>query len=216
MIHVLIAEDAQLFRSGLAALLEDEPDIVVAETVDCGSKLVAAGGRVHPEVALIDIDLADMDGIAATRALRGVAPECAVIVMADRRRTGDLRRAVGADAAGYVLTDTSPSELTDAIRRVARGERVIDAELAFAEIGAARSPLTPRELDVLEAVADGATVPEIAEQLVLSTGTVRNYVARVLTKLHARTRVEAVTIATEHGWLRHSVDAVRRSRPLRR
>ncbi|MFI6515931.1 response regulator transcription factor [Spirillospora sp. NPDC050679] len=200
MIRVVIAESVHLFRSGLVALLEDEPDITVAGSVERGRSLSEAAGAL-PEVALIGIDLCDVDGITAMGLLHAAAPQCAAIIMAARRRPGDLRRAVTGGALGFVLKDTSPAELVDAIRRVARGERVIDAELAFAEIAAARNPLTPRELDVLEAMADGATVGEIAEQLYLSSGTVRNYLARILNKVGARTRVEAVSLARKHGWL---------------
>lgn len=216
MIRVLVAEDVHLFRSGLVALLGGESDISVAETVECGRKLAAAGPHCEPDVALIDIDLADMDGITATRFLHEQVPRCAVIIMAERRRPGDLRRAVAGGAVGFVLKDTSPAELVDAIRRVARGERVIDAELAFAELGATQSPLTPRELDVLKAAAEGATVGEIAQQLFLSCGTVRNYLARILTKIGARTRVEAVTIAREHGWLWPEPEYGYDARPLGR
>lgn len=201
MIRVLIAENLHLFRSGLVALLDDEQDISVTEAVEYGRKLVAAGYECEPDVALIDIDLTDMDGFTATKTLREKVPSCAVVIMAGHKRLGDLRRAVDAGAVGFVLKDTSPTDLANAIRRVARGERVIDADMAFAELGAAQSPLTPRELDVLKAAAEGATVSEIAERLFLSIGTVRNYLSRTVTKMGARTRVEAVTIAREHGWL---------------
>jgi two-component system, NarL family, response regulator DesR len=201
VIRVLIAEDVHLLRSGLVALLEGEHDISVAETVDCGDKLVPAGRQCEPHVTLIDSDLNDMDGFTATRMLRAAVPDCAVIIMADQRRPGDLRRCVSAGAVGFVLKNTSPAELADAIRRVARGERVLDAGLAFAELAAEQCPLTPRELDVLQAAAAGATVVEIAQQLFLSSGTVRNYLARAVTKIGARTRVEAVAMAKDHGWL---------------
>nr|WP_308287087.1 response regulator transcription factor [Actinomadura parmotrematis] len=210
VISIVIAENLQLFRSGLVALLANEPDISVVETVESRSKLAAAVRHSQPRVALIDIDLAGeesagdpsaRDGIAAAGAVLAQAPACRVVIMAERRRPGDLRRAVAAGAAGFVMKDISPAELADAVRRVARDEQVIDAALAFAEIGAARSPLTPRELEVLRAAAQGGTVTEIAGELYLSSGTVRNYLARALTKMGARTRVEAVSKAREHGWL---------------
>ncbi|WP_460370963.1 response regulator transcription factor, partial [Actinocorallia lasiicapitis] len=117
-------------------------------------------------------------------------------------RPGDLRRAVAAGASGFVMKDSSPTELADAIRRGARGERVIDADLAFAElVDGPPAPLTPRELDVLSVAAEGATVSEIADRLYLSRGTVRNYLGRVVTKVGARTRIEAITIARDRGWL---------------
>jgi two-component system response regulator DesR len=201
VIRVLIAEEIQLFRSGLVALLADEPDLTVVEAVDNGKKVASAARHSAPDVALIDLDLTDLDGFTATREVCEAEPGCAVILMAARRRPGDLKRAVAAGAVGFVLKDSSPTELSDAIRHVARGERVIDADLAFAELGTVPTPLTPRELDVLSVAAEGATVREIAERLFLTTGTVRNYLSRVVTKTGARTRVEAVTIAHERGWL---------------
>lgn len=183
------------------ALLEDERDIAVVETVDCGRQVVDAADRSAPDAALIDRGLPDIDGITATMLLRQESPQCAVIVMADRGRPGDLRRAVAAGAAGFMLKDASPDDLRIAIRRVARGERVIDPDLAIAELGLVQSPLTPRETDVLRAAAQGATVVEIAQELCLSRGTVRNYLSRTLMKIGARTRVEAVTIARSQGWL---------------
>ncbi|KAB2339837.1 response regulator transcription factor [Actinomadura rudentiformis] len=203
MIRVLIADDMHLLRSGLVALLDGEPDISVAATVECGGKLVAAARGGAPQVALIDIDLTDMDGFKAARLLRDQMPGCAVIIMADRCRAGDLRRAVAAGADGFLLKDTSPADLVDAIRRVADGERVIDGGVAFAELGEGKtdSPLTPREVEVLKAAAEGCTVGEIAQRLYLASGTVSNYLSRILTKIDARTRVEAVAIAKERGWL---------------
>jgi two-component system response regulator DesR len=201
VIRVLIAEQIHLFRSGLVALLADETEITVVETVDNGRKVAAAARHCAPDVALIDLDLTDVDGFTATREVCEAMPGCSVILMAGRRRAGDLKRAVAAGAAGFVLKDSSPAELAEAIRRVARGERVIDADLAFAELGTVPTPLTPRELDVLTVAAEGATVREIAERLFLTTGTVRNYLSRVVTKTGARTRVEAVTIARDRGWL---------------
>lgn len=201
MIRVLIAEDVQLLRHGLVALLSAEHGISVAEAVASGKELVAAGKEHVPDVALVDVDLSDMDGFTATRELRAEVPDCAVVLMATRRQPGDIRRTVTACADGYLLKDSSPVELADAVRRVARGERVIDADLAIAELSVKESPLTPRELDVLDVAAEGASIDEIAERLFLSRGTVRNYLSRAVTKIGARTRVDAVSIAREHGWL---------------
>jgi two-component system, NarL family, response regulator DesR len=201
VIRVLVADGKPIFRSGLVALLDDERDITVVETVGGGRQVVAAACRCTPDAALIDRGLSGVDGITAAMLLRQELPQCAVIVMADRIRPGDLRRAVAAGAAGFMLKDASSDDLKDAVRRVARGERVIAADLAIAELGLLQSPLTPRETDVLRAAAEGATVVEIAQELCLSRGTVRNFLSRTLTKIGARTRVEAVTIARKQGWL---------------
>jgi two-component system response regulator DesR len=197
----VIAEDVHLLRSGLVALLREAPGISVAQAVEHGNELVAAGRQYDPDVALVDVDLADLDGFSATTLLREEVPDCAVIIMAGRIRPGDLRRAVAVKADGFLLKDTSPARLVDAIHQVARGERVIEPDLAVAEFHAMESPLTPRERDVLEVAAEGATIGEIAERLYLSQGTVRNYLCRVVSKIGARTRVDAVTIAQRQGWL---------------
>ncbi|GAA3212267.1 response regulator transcription factor [Actinocorallia longicatena] len=202
MIRVVIADEVRLFRSGLTALLGTEPDMEMVDAVEDGRTVTTAARVQEADVALVDLELPDMDAFTVTGAVRAAAPQCAVLVLAGRRRPGDLRRAVAAGAAGFVMKDSSPHELTDAIRRVARGERVIDADLAFAELVTAQpAPLTPRELDVLGVAAEGATVGEIAERLHLSRGTVRNYLGRVVAKVGARTRIEAITIARDNGWL---------------
>lgn len=201
MTRVILAETVHLFRSGLVALMDGEPDIRVVETVDCARKLLATAAHCRPEVVLVDLDLPDLDGVDATFRLLTLLPGCRVIIMAERRRPGDLRRAIEAGAEGFLLKDTTPARLIQAIRDVANGERVIDAETAFAELATSRSPLTPRELEVLRETAKGATVAETARSLFLATGTVRNYLARIVTKVGARTRLEAVAIAEENGWL---------------
>jgi two-component system response regulator DesR len=121
--------------------------------------------------------------------------------MAEHRRPRDLRRAMNAHILGFVLTDVQPQALADAVRRVARGERVVDSELAFATLAAAQNPLTSRELEVLEAAAQGASPHEIAEQLYLSVRTVRNHLSRITSKTSARNRVDAIRIAGDAGWL---------------
>jgi two-component system response regulator DesR len=197
----VIAEGIHLLRSGLVALLDGQESISVVAAVESGGELATAGRRHQPDVALVADELEDMDGFAATALLRGEAPGCAVVIMAARCRPGKLRRALDVNAEGYVPKDISPDELSESIRRVARGERVIDGDLAIAELCSLDSPLTPRELDVLEVAAEGATIGEIADRLYLSRGTVRNYLSRAVTKMGARTRLDAVTIARRHGWL---------------
>lgn len=188
-------------RSGLVALLEGEEAISVVEAVGNGLELSEAGRRHQPDVALVSDVLDDMDGFAATAMLRGEVPGCAVVIMTARSRPGKLRRALEVNADGYLPKDTSPDSLIETIRRVGRGERVFDGDLAIAELCSLDSPLTPRELDVLGVAAEGATIGEIAERLYLSRGTVRNYLSRAVNKMGARTRLDAVTIARRHGWL---------------
>jgi two-component system response regulator DesR len=199
LIHVLIAEDLHLMRGGLVALLSAETDIAVVAELDSGEKIISAALELSPDVALIDIRV--RGGFAAAIALHKQVPECGTIIMAEHRRPRDLRRGMNAHILGFVLTDVRPATLADAVRRVARGERVVDSELAFATLETAQNPLTSRELEVLEAAAQGASPDEIAEQLYLSVRTVRNHLSRIISKTSARNRVDAIRIAGEAGWL---------------
>lgn len=201
MIRVLIVENMQLVRQGLVALLSNEPDMTVVAAVGADDDVIAIAAECKPDVALIDVDMPDVDGFATARTLHETVPACATMITAGRRRPGDLRRAVAARVVGFVLKDSAPEALAGAIRRVAKGERVIDAELAFTTLGLAESPLTPRELDVLRLAAEGASAGQIADSLVLTIGTVRNHLSRINNKIGARNRVHAIRIAEEGGWL---------------
>jgi two-component system response regulator DesR len=199
LIHVLIAEDQPLMRGGLVALLSAETDIAVVAELDSGEKIIPTALELSPDVALIDVGL--HEGCGAAKALHQHVPKCGTIIMAEHRRPRDLRRAMNAHVLGFVLTDVQPQALADAVRRVARGERVVDSELAFAALDAAENPLTSRELEVLRAAAQGASPDEIAEQLYLSVRTVRNHLSRIISKTSARNRVDAIRIAGDAGWL---------------
>ena len=185
-------------RGGLVALLSHEVDIAVVAELDSGAGSCRCL-ELKPDVALIDIHL--RGGFAAARALHHQLPECGTLIMAHQRRPSDLRRAVNARILGFLLKDITPDVLADAIRKVARGERVVDSELAFATLDAEQGPLTPRELEVLGAVAEGTPPNEIAAELYLSVRTVRNHLSQITRKTGARNRVDAIRIATEAGWL---------------
>jgi two-component system response regulator DesR len=201
VIRVLVVEELSLLRGGLVALLEEHNDFAVVGAVDEADKLLPAACQVRPDIALIGVEGAQADAFTPVRRLRAELPDCAAVLMADRGRPGDLRRAAAAGAAGFVLKGTSPDTLAGALRRVAAGERVIDADLAFAELAAADSPLTPRELEVLRLAGDGASAAQIADTLVLTIGTVRNHLSRINRKIGARNRVHAIRIAEAAGWL---------------
>ncbi|MBO2451298.1 response regulator transcription factor [Actinomadura barringtoniae] len=201
MIRVLIAEEAPLLRSGLVAFLGGLNDVEVVASIGSGEKIVSVGLAFQPEVGLIDVDLPGVDGFAASRALQEALPDCRTVLMAARRRPGDLRRAVAVRAAGLVMKNTSPDGLVAAIRRVAGGRRFVDPDLAFTELGAAQNPLTDRELEVLTLASQGFTAAQIAESLVLTIGTVRNHLSRINRKVGARNRVHAIRIAEKSGWL---------------
>ena len=201
MIRLLLADDQALVRSALAALLDLEDDFEVVVQVGRGDEVVAAAREHAAEVALLDIEMPGLDGLAAAAALSAEVPDCRVLILTTFGRPGYLRRAMEAGALGFVVKDSPAEQLADAVRRVARGERVVDPDLAAATLAGGASPLTGRERDVLVAARDGATVADIARKLFLSEGTVRNYLSAAIAKTGVRNRTEAVRSADERGWL---------------
>ena len=200
-VRLLLADDQALVRGALAALLALEPDLEVVGEVARGDEVVRTALEVRPDVALIDVEMPGMDGIAATAALRRELPACRVLIVTTFGRPGYLRRAMAAGAAGFVVKDTPARQLADAVRRVHAGLRVVDPALAAETLTSGDSPLTPRETDLLRAAREGGTVADLARVLHLSEGTVRNYFSSAMGKTGARTRAEAVRIAEESGWL---------------
>jgi two-component system, NarL family, response regulator DesR len=201
MIRLLLADDQELIRSALAALLGLQEDFEVVAAVGRGDEVVDAV-RVHqPDVALLDIEMPGIDGLAAAAVLAQEVPRCRSLILTTFGRPGYLRRAMESGASGFVVKDAPAEQLADAIRRVAAGERVVDPALAAETLAGGASPLTARERDVLVAARPGATVAEIAQKLFLSEGTVRNYLSAAIAKAGARNRAEAVRTADERGWL---------------
>jgi len=201
LIRVLIAEDQAMIRGALAALLSTEADIEVVAQVERGDRVVEEALRTRPDVALLDIEMPGKDGITAAAELRAELPACRVLILTVFGRPGYLRRAVDAGVSGFLLKDAPPDELASAIRRTAKGEKVIDSQLAHAALSEGSSPLTPRERDVLAMSVRGASVEEVARSLHLTNGTVRNHLSIAIQKLNAKNRVEAARIAEEKGWL---------------
>jgi two-component system response regulator DesR len=201
VIRLLLADDQALVRGALAALLNLEPDLEVVAEVGRGDEVVDQARQVRPDVALLDVEMPGLDGIAATAALRAALPACKVLVVTTFGRPGYLRRAMAAGASGFVVKDTPARQLADAVRRVAAGLRVVDPTLAAETLASGDSPLTPREADVLRSARTGGTVADIAAGLGLSEGTVRNHLSAAIGKTGARTRAEAVRLADENGWL---------------
>ena len=200
-VRLLVADDQELIRSALAALLSLEEDFEVVATVGRGDEVVAAVKAQHADLALLDIQMPGIDGLAAARVLAQEVPECRSLILTTFGRPGYLRRAMESGASGFVVKDAPAEQLADAIRRVMAGERVVDPALAASTLANGASPLTARERDVLVAARPGATVSEIAEKLFLSEGTVRNYLSAAIAKAGARNRAEAVRSADERGWL---------------
>ncbi|MGH9100631.1 MAG: response regulator transcription factor [Acidimicrobiales bacterium] len=200
-IRVLLADDQELIRSALARLLDLEDDLSVVASVARGDDVVSAAQASRPDVALLDIEMPGIDGLAAAALLAERVPSCRTLILTTFGRPGYLRRAMESGASGFVVKDAPVDQLADAIRRVASGERVLDPTLAAATLATGPSPLTERERDVLAATRTGASVAEIAAQLFLSEGTVRNYLSQAIAKVGARSRVEAALTAEGHGWL---------------
>jgi two-component system response regulator DesR len=201
VIRVLVAEDVRMLREALVALLGFEEDIEVVAEVDTGDAIVRAALEHRPDVAVLDIELPALDGLSAAALLHERLPECRVLILTGLGRPGNLRRGVEAHVSGFMLKDSRPQDLVQAIRTVAAGGLVIDQQLAYAALDVPGNPLTEREAEVLRLTGEGATPRDIARDLHLSYGTVRNYLASSVTKLNARTRMDAVRIATEAGWL---------------
>lgn len=201
LIRILIAEDMRMLRRALVELISLEPDIEVVAELETGSEIVPRVEELKPDVAVLDIELPGVDGIAAAEALHQRGAGAKVLILTSLGRPGNLRRALDAQVRGFLLKDAEPGRLAEAIRAIAKGERVFDPQLMLAALGAAESPLTPREADVLRLAAEGDDVDEIAGALYLSAGTVRNYLTAVVYKLGARNRVDAIRIAQTSGWL---------------
>lgn len=201
MIRILLAEDMHMVRGALVALLNLEDDLKVIAELERGDQILSAAREHRPDVAIIDIDLPGLDGLSAAELLHDRVPECRTLILTSLGRPGTLRRAMSAHVSGFLLKDAPPSDLAQAVRRVVAGQRVIDPQLALAAWGGSESPLTTRETEVLQLAAQGTEPHEIAEQLRLSVGTVRNYLTTAVTKLNGRNRVDAIRIARESGWL---------------
>ncbi|MEV4172225.1 response regulator transcription factor [Nonomuraea sp. NPDC049709] len=202
MIRVLVAEDQAVIRGALAALLDLEPDLEVVATVESGAAAVASAAVELPDVAVLDIDMpGEFDGLEAAARIHARVPACRTLMLTGHGKPAHLKRALAAQVGGFMLKTAPPEELIGAIREVAGGKRVLDRALAVTAWDLADNPLTPREADVLRLVAGGADAPDIAAQLHLTPGTVRNYLTAVVAKLNARNRTDAVRIATESGWI---------------
>jgi two-component system, NarL family, response regulator DesR len=201
MVRVLIAEDVRILRDTLVAVLNLEDDLEVVADVASGDRIVPAALEHRPDVAVLDIDLPAIDGLTAAAELHRQVPACRILVLTGLGQPGHLRRAVAAHVSGFMVKDAPSEELVAAVRQVAGGGRVFDPKLAVAALETVENPMSARETEVLKRYAEGASAAEIATDLYLSYGTVRNYLASAVSKLGARNRVDAARIAREAGWL---------------
>lgn len=200
-LRVVLIDDENVIRSALATMLGLEEDLrVVAEggTVAEGLALI----REHaPDIAVVDLQLPDGDGLGVCAEIARISPRTRCLILTSHARPGYLKRALEQGILGFLPKTTSAEQLAQAVRAVAAGRRAIDPELAAETISSGDSPLTPRESDVLEFAADGASVEQIARRAHLAAGTVRNYLSNAQAKLQAANRHEAVAVARRHGWI---------------
>jgi two-component system response regulator DesR len=201
MIRVLIAEDMHLIRGALVALLSLEDDMEVVAELDRGDQIVPTALETRPDVAVVVIDLPGLDGLSAADQLARQLPSCRVLVLTGLSQPGSLLRALKVHVRGFIVKDAPAQTLADGIRRVARGERVIDPDLVAAALETGSTPLTAREAEVLREAERGIPTEQIATTLSLSPATVRNYLSNAISKVGGRNRIDAIRIARHAGWL---------------
>jgi len=200
-IRVLLAEDQTMLRGALSALLELEPDITVVAQAPNGRDAFRLARDLSPDIVVTDIEMPEMTGLELAAALKQAESKSRVVILTTFARPGYLRRALDAGARGYLLKERPASELAEAIRRVHSGLRAVDPALAAEAWSADEDPLSDRERQILQRAGDGRSSSEIAGELHLSEGTVRNYLSEAIAKLGAANRVDAARIARAKGWL---------------
>jgi two-component system response regulator DesR len=200
-IRVVLAEDQAMVQGALAVLLNIEADIQVVASASDGEAALHAVAQHLPSVLVTDIEMPKLTGLELAARVRELYPQTRVLILTTFARPGYLRRALDSGALGYILKDRPSTELAEAVRRVSRGQRVIDPDLAAEAWNAEADPLTDREREVLRRTGDGESTPDVARSLRLSEGTIRNYLSEAISKLGARNRAEAARLARIKGWL---------------
>ncbi|MDR7315500.1 MULTISPECIES: response regulator transcription factor [Brevibacillus] len=199
MIRIVIAEDQRMLLGALASLLDLEEDMKVVGRASNGEDAVKLVHLHKPDICIMDIEMPIKSGLDAAEELKGCG--CKVMILTTFARPGYFERALRAGANGYLLKDSPSEELASSIRSIMAGRRIYAAELVDEAYGQ-ENPLTEREKEVLELIADGKNTKEIASQLFLTTGTVRNYISVILDKLGVSNRIEAITHFKEKGWFK--------------
>ncbi|WP_078553560.1 response regulator transcription factor [Bacillus alkalicellulosilyticus] len=199
MIRIVIAEDQKMLLGALAALIDLEDDMSVVGSANNGEEAVRLVEEHKPDVCIMDIEMPGMTGLDAAEKLNDTG--CKVIILTTFARSGYFQRAVKAGVNGYMLKDSPSEELAGAIRKVMEGRRIYAPELVDEVYGEA-NPLTERESDVLLLMSEGKSTKEIAQQLFITNGTVRNYISSILDKLEVSNRIEAITRFKEKGWFK--------------
>lgn len=199
MITIVIAEDQKMLLGAFGSLLELEDDMTVVGKASNGEEAIALVEQFQPDVCIMDIEMPGKSGLEAAEQLKG--KNCKVIILTTFARTGYFQRALKAGVRGYLLKDSPSEELASSIRSVMAGRRIYAPEL-IDSVYSEENPLTDREKAVLGLVADGKDTKEIASQLSITTGTVRNYISTILDKLEVKNRIEAIKHSKEKGWFR--------------
>ncbi|MGD6832933.1 response regulator [Sutcliffiella halmapala] len=199
MIRIVIAEDQRMMLGALGSLLDFEDDMEVVGMAGNGEEAIALYNQYKPDICLMDIEMPLKTGLDAAEELKGT--DCKVIILTTFARTGYFQRALKAGVKGYLLKDSPSEELASSIRTIMEGKRVYAPEL-MDDVYGEENPLTEREKAVLELVADGKNTQEIAEELSIKSGTVRNYISTILDKLEVKNRIEAITQSKEKGWFK--------------
>ncbi|WP_168119721.1 response regulator transcription factor [Paenibacillus sp. HB172176] len=203
MITIVIAEDQRMLLGALSSLLDLEEDMQVVGKASNGEDALRLVEQLRPNVCVMDIEMPAKSGLEAAEELNNAGCPCKVIILTTFARAGYFERAIKAGVSGYLLKDSPSEELASSIRSVMGGKRIYASELMDeAYGGGADNPLTEREKEVLELVADGKNTKEIAGELFLTTGTVRNYISVILDKLGVSNRIEAITRFKEKGWFK--------------
>jgi two-component system, NarL family, response regulator DesR len=200
MIRVVLAEDQAMVRGALSALLRLEPDLDVIGSAANGEEAWALIERDKPDIVVTDIEMPKLTGLELAQRIRERGVDCKVVILTTFARPGFLRRALDAGVGGYLLKDAPADQLAEALRKVHRGGRAIDPQLAL-EAWSGDDPLNDRERQVLRLAGEGMSAGDIAEQLHLSQGTVRNYLSEAIGKLGVGNRIEAYRLARQKGWL---------------
>lgn len=200
MINIVIAEDQRMLLGALASLIDLEDDMSVVGKAANGQEALDYVKELQPDICIMDIEMPIKSGLEAAEELRGSNTK--VIILTTFARAGYFERAIKAGVCGYLLKDSPSEELATSIRSVMDGKRIYDAELMDEAYSGVDNPLTEREQEVLGLVADGKNTKEIASELFLSTGTVRNYISTILDKLGVSNRIEAITRFKDKGWFK--------------
>ncbi|MBU7595563.1 response regulator transcription factor [Metabacillus halosaccharovorans] len=199
MIRIIIAEDQQMLLGALGSLLNLEEDMEVVGKAGNGKEALSLVEEFDPDICIMDIEMPGMTGLEAAEHLK--EKNCKVIILTTFSRSGYFQRALKAGVKGYLLKDSPSEELANSIRSIMAGKRIYAPEL-MDDLYSEENPLTEREKEVLGLVAEGKNTKEIADQLSIKSGTVRNYISTILEKLNVKNRIEAISQSKEKGWFK--------------